>query len=121
MGATEKKTMYKPTAKNPRLCNGDQILCPTPTEELGIFAGNFVYDAAGPTIGDDYSSWRNYMVLLDPVVIEGDNGPLTQYRSSFAYTEYYYEGGGDAYSPGKERVPEFPITGKNKWGIAPTS
>ena len=105
--------MYKPTAKNTRLCDGD-ILCPTPTEELGIFAGNFVYPAAGPIIGDDkYSSWRNYMVLLDLVVIEGDNGPLTQYCSSFAYTEYDYRSVGDAYSPGKERVPEFPITGKN--------
>ena len=118
MGATEKMTMYKPTAKNTRLCDGD-ILCPTPTEELGIFAGNLVYPAAGSTIGDGYSSWRNYMVLLDPVMIETDNGPLTQYRSSFAYTEYDYRSVEDAYP--SERVPEFPITGKNKWGIAPTS
>ena len=105
--------MYKPTAKNIRLCTSDKIVCPTPTEELGIFAGNFVYPAAGTTIGDVYSSWRNYMVLLDPVVIETDNGPLTQYQSSFAITEYDYENGEDAYSPGKNRVNEYPITGKN--------
>ena len=51
VGATEKYTMYKPTAKNIRLCGGE-IVCPTPTEELGIFAGNRVYPVAGPTIGD---------------------------------------------------------------------
>ena len=108
--------MYKPTAQNIGLCDGDQIACPTPTEELGIFAGNFVEYAAGPTIGDDYSSWRNYMVLLDPVVIKGGNGPLTQYRSSFAYTEYDYVGADDSSPDGTSaegRVPEFPITGKN--------
>ena len=52
------------------------------------------------------------MVLLDPVVIEDDNGPLTQYRSSFAYTEYDYADDGDADgSSANQRVPEFPITG----------
>ena len=107
--------MYKPTSKNIRLCKGIKFECPIPTEELGIFAGNFVYPAEGPTIGDDMlvTSWRNYMVLLDPVVIETDNGPLTQYQSSFAITEYDYESGEDAYSPGKNRVNEYPITGKN--------
>jgi len=114
VGATEKKTMYKPTAKNVRLCNSDKIVCPIPTEELGIFAGNFVSPAAGPTIGPSITSWRNYMILLDPVMIKDGNGPLQQYRSSFAYTDYNYEGLDD-YSPGlnsaKQRVPEFPITG----------
>ena len=45
--------------------------------------------------------------------IEDDNGPLQQYRSSFAYTDYSYVGVDD-YRPGssaKERVSEFPITG----------
>ena len=114
VGETEKKTMYKPTAKNIRLCNGDKIVCPTPTEELGIFAGNIVYDAAGPTIGDTRSTWNNYMVLLDPVTIEDDNGPLQQYQSSFAYTDYSYQGLDDysvADNSAKQRVPEFPITG----------
>ena len=103
--------MYKPTAKNILLCGGENV-CPIPTEELGIFAGNRVYPVAGSTIGDVYSEWRNYMVLLDPVVIEDDNGPLTQYRSSFAYTEYDYADDGDADgSSANQRVPEFPITG----------
>ena len=103
--------MYKPTAKNIRLYDGENE-CPTPTEDLGIFAGNRVYPVAGSTIGDVYSEWRNYMVLLDPVVIEDDNGPLTQYRSSFAYTEYDYADDGDADgSSANQRVPEFPITG----------
>jgi len=109
VGETEKKTMYKPTAKNIRLCNSDKIVCPTPTEELGIFAGNVVYDAAGPTLADNVSSWRNYMVLLDPFMIETGNGPLTQYQSSFAYTEYDYTSRDDSFP--SERVPEFPITG----------
>ena len=106
--------MYKPTAKNIRLCNGDKIVCPTPTEELGIFAGNIVYDAAGPTIGDTRSTWNNYMILLDPVMIKDDNGPLQQYQSSFAYTDYSYQGLDDysvAGNSAKQRVPEFPITG----------
>lgn len=121
VGYTNKLTMYKPTfAGSTNMCNnvntiGDRILCPTPTEEIGIYATNIVQDAAGPTIGDDtrYTSWRNYMILLDPVMIEDDNGPLQQYRSSFAYTDYSYRGVDDysADNSAKQRVPDFPITG----------
>lgn len=104
VGQTRKLTMYKPTFAGS-----------TPTEEIGIYATNIVEDAAGPTIGDTpYTSWRNYMILLDPVMIDDDNGPLQQYRSSFAYTDYSYQGTDDYSADGssaKERVPEFPITG----------
>ena len=112
--------MYKPTAKNIKLCNGDGIVCPLPTEELGIYAGTLVEDAAGPILRSDdlysYSYWGDYMVLLDPVLIKGGFGPLTQYRSSFAYTKYIYETGEDNnpedYGSGaNQRVPEYPITG----------
>ena len=111
--------MYKPTTNNNKLCNGDEIVCPTPTEELGIYAGNLVEDAAGPIIISDnlysYLYWGDYMVLLDPVLIKGGFGPLTQYHSLCAYTKYIYETGEDNNpddygSSVNQRVPEYLIT-----------
>ena len=77
--------------------NDEQIVCPTPTEEMGIYATNVVIDAAGPIVNDPSTTWLNYMILLDPVRSDSDGGPLTQFRYSFAYTDYSYKSG-DNYS-----------------------
>ena len=91
---------------------GERNLCPTPTDEIGILGANLVYPAAGVSMTDTYwSTWRWSMVLLDPVIVMGDNGAsFTQYRSSFSYTEYEYQSDYDYSS--SLRVAEFPITGK---------
>lgn len=107
--------MYTPTASSIRLCTALTMdtVCPEPTEEMGVMGVKYVRPAAGTTISRPFSSWQDFMILVDPYTVinedskeDGTTLSTTHYRSSFAYTAYYLNNG-----DGK-RIQEFPVTGK---------